>query len=147
MKLTGGEPLLHPQIFRVFDSIRERNLRLTMETNGTHCSAEIAASLGGFADVSVSVSLDGADAETHDVIRGKAGCFEETLAGIGHLVKNGIRPQIILTVNGAQQGPAGGSGPSGRDPGRADRSNSMYSSRRRGGNASMKRANRLAWRN
>src|SRR5512137_1127524 len=34
VKLTGGEPLLHPQISRLLEMVRREELSLVMETNG-----------------------------------------------------------------------------------------------------------------
>jgi len=34
VKLTGGEPFLHPYIADILNFIRERNLKLIIETNG-----------------------------------------------------------------------------------------------------------------
>ncbi|MCK9233349.1 MAG: SynChlorMet cassette radical SAM/SPASM protein ScmF [Syntrophales bacterium] len=98
VKLTGGEPLLHPQIGVMIDIVRKNRLNLSMETNGTLCTKDIAAKMAECRNLSVSVSLDGADATTHEWVRGRKGCFQETLEGIGHLVRAGIRPQIIMTV-------------------------------------------------
>ena len=44
------------------------------------------------------MSLDGADTETHEWVRGVAGCFEKALQGIKNLVSVGFRPQIIMSV-------------------------------------------------
>lgn len=98
VKLTGGEPLLHPRIDLLLDHIRRKNLHLTMETNGTLCHPELAERLGDFPDVSISVSLDGADAGIHDWVRGKEGSFRAAIEGIENLVRYGIHPQIIMTV-------------------------------------------------
>jgi len=98
VKLTGGEPLLHPQIGAMIDIVRENRLNLSMETNGTLCTPDIATKMAECGNPSVSVSLDGADAATHEWVRGRKGCFEEALEGVGHLVRAGIRPQIIFTV-------------------------------------------------
>ncbi|MBT8368330.1 MAG: hypothetical protein KJP23_26855 [Deltaproteobacteria bacterium] len=46
----------------------------------------------------VSVSLDGADAETHEWVRDVAGSFEGALEGIRNLKEAGFRPQIIMSV-------------------------------------------------
>jgi len=46
----------------------------------------------------VSVSLDGADADTHEWVRGVKGCFEAALQGVRNLVAAGIRPQVIMTL-------------------------------------------------
>ncbi|MBM3300565.1 MAG: radical SAM protein, partial [Deltaproteobacteria bacterium] len=42
VKLTGGEPLIHPNIREILDYVREQNLGLTVETNGTRCTPELA---------------------------------------------------------------------------------------------------------
>ena len=99
VKLTGGEPLLHPQIHEILEVIRTEDLRLTVETNGVLCTPELAAKLKATSEnPNVSVSLDGADAETHEWVRGVAGSFEAALEGIRNLVKAGIRPQVIMSV-------------------------------------------------
>jgi SynChlorMet cassette radical SAM/SPASM protein ScmF len=46
----------------------------------------------------VAVSLDGAEAQIHEWVRGVDGCFEDTLNGVRNLVKAGLKPQIIMTI-------------------------------------------------
>jgi SynChlorMet cassette radical SAM/SPASM protein ScmF len=99
VKLTGGEPLLHPQIHEILEVIHTQGLRLAVETNGVLCTPELAARLKATSkNPFVSVSLDGADAETHEWVRGVEGSFEGALAGIRNLVKAGFRPQVIMSV-------------------------------------------------
>jgi SynChlorMet cassette radical SAM/SPASM protein ScmF len=98
VKLTGGEPLLHPQISEILEHIRTANLNLIVETNGVLCTAELAEKMAACKDPFVSVSLDGADAGTHEWVRGVTGCFEEAMVGIRSLVEVGFRPQIIMSV-------------------------------------------------
>ena len=86
LKLTGGEPLMHPEIGEILEYIRGEDLNLTMETNGVLCSPEIARQIRACKNPFVSVSLDGADAKTHEWVRGVRGCFESALEGIKHLV-------------------------------------------------------------
>ena len=98
VKLTGGEPLLHPEIKEILEYIRGEDLRLTVETNGVLCTSELAQKMALCEDPFVSVSLDGADAETHEWVRGVTGCFEAALRGIQNLAKAGLRPQLIMTM-------------------------------------------------
>ncbi|MDP6625428.1 MAG: SynChlorMet cassette radical SAM/SPASM protein ScmF [Nitrospinota bacterium] len=98
VKLTGGEPLMHPEIDDILDHIRLENLRLTVETNGLLCTHELAQKMAGCKKPFVSVSLDGANATTHEWIRGVKGSFEDAKKGIRTLVKAGLKPQIILSV-------------------------------------------------
>ena len=98
VKLTGGEPLMHPEIIEILEHIREEDFNLSIETNGVLCTPEIARQIGACKKPFVSVSIDGADAETHEWVRGVSGCFEAALAGIRNLVKAGIKPQVIMCI-------------------------------------------------
>ena len=98
VKLTGGEPLLHPHIMRFLEIIQRENLILTIETNGLLCTPEIAAEIAKSPNRFVSVSIDGADAATHEEVRGVSGSFEKSRQAVRNLVVSGTRPQIIFTV-------------------------------------------------
>ena len=98
VKLTGGEPLIHPDIEKILDHIQEKGLRLTMETNGVRCTPGIVEKIVKNERPFVSVSLDGADAATHEWVRGVPGCFDAALEGVRNLVRAGLRPQIIMSV-------------------------------------------------
>jgi SynChlorMet cassette radical SAM/SPASM protein ScmF len=98
VKLTGGEPLMHPRIGEILEILREEKLRFSVETNGVLCVPALARDLVGAGLYHISVSLDGAGAETHEWVRGVKGCFDAALAGIRNLVSAGIRPQVIMTL-------------------------------------------------
>jgi SynChlorMet cassette radical SAM/SPASM protein ScmF len=100
-KLTGGEPMLHPRFMEVVDRLTAENLNLYMETNGTLLSAEDARHLKEKSNLSfISLSLDGADAKTHDTFRGVPGCFDAALRGLGHLTDAGYKNvQVIMSVH------------------------------------------------
>jgi len=98
VKLTGGEPLLHPRIDEILDVIIEEDLRLTVETNGVLCTPALAAKMKSAKRPFVSVSVDGADAETHEWVRGVKGSFDEAVEGIRNLAAAGFRPQVIMSV-------------------------------------------------
>lgn len=96
-KLTGGEPLLHPQFIDIVDYLTTQELSLTMETNGTLFSRDIAFHLKTNTRMwHISVSLDSPRAEYHDKFRGVAGAFDNTIRGIKHLVDVGFKPQVIM---------------------------------------------------
>jgi SynChlorMet cassette radical SAM/SPASM protein ScmF len=98
VKLTGGEPLLHPRIGELIEIVKAEGLRFTMETNGVLCTPELARLMASCKSQFVAVSLDGADPETHEWVRGIEGSFSRALSGIRNLVDAGIRPQVIMTV-------------------------------------------------
>jgi SynChlorMet cassette radical SAM/SPASM protein ScmF len=98
VKLTGGEPLMHPRIGEILAILRDENIRFNVETNGVLCTAALARDLVRSGMFHVSVSLDGADADTHEWVRGVNGCFNAALQGIRNLVAAGIRPQVIMSL-------------------------------------------------
>jgi len=98
VKLTGGEPLLHPFFTDIIRKIYEENILLSIETNGTLCSKKIVNHISKCKNSFVSVSIDSADAATHDLIRGRNGAYEQAIKGAKNLVNAGINTQIIMTV-------------------------------------------------
>ena len=98
VKLTGGEPLMHPRIGEILEILRSEELRFNVETNGVLCTPGLARDLARCGAGHVSVSLDGTDARTHEWVRGVEGCFEAALDGIRNLVAAGIRPQVIMSL-------------------------------------------------
>jgi SynChlorMet cassette radical SAM/SPASM protein ScmF len=98
VKLSGGEPLLHPGIQDILEMLLLEDLSVVIETNGVLCSRELSEKIAGCRSPFVSVSLDGAEGGTHEWVRGVSGSFEAALQGIRNLVASGIRPQVIMTV-------------------------------------------------
>jgi SynChlorMet cassette radical SAM/SPASM protein ScmF len=100
VKLTGGEPLLHPDFMRMVDLLREKRIDLTVETNGTLLSKSLAEYLKDNSTLRhISVSLDGATPQTHDTFRGVKGSFGKTCEGIKYLVEVGFHPQVIMSLH------------------------------------------------
>ncbi len=100
VKLTGGEPMLHPRFREIVDLIEAQKLNMFMETNGVLIDDAMARFLKSKKHFSfVSVSLDGAKAATHDWLRGVKGSYKQAVNGIKALVKAGFRPQMICTLH------------------------------------------------
>ena len=70
VKLTGGEPLLHPDIIEMLNTIHDEEISLNVETNGVLCSPELAERIAECRTPFVSVSVDGATSDTHEWVRG-----------------------------------------------------------------------------
>jgi Fe-coproporphyrin III synthase len=77
--LSGGEPLMHPDIFGLCAALRARNLRVTLLTAGLLLERH-AAGVAVHVD-DLIISLDG-PAPVHDSIRGVNGAFARLAAGI-----------------------------------------------------------------
>jgi len=98
VKLTGGEPLLHSEIFDIIDIIEREELSLVIETNGTLLTDKLAERISRVNRPCVSISIDSTNPDTHDQIRNIPGAFHKSIEGIKHLVNHGIYPQVIASL-------------------------------------------------
>lgn len=98
VKLTGGEPLIHPMIDEILSFIQQEKLVLDFESNGIAMTPDIASMIADNVNPFVAISLDGVDAATHEWMRGIPGSFDQALRGIRIIVDAGVRPQIIMTL-------------------------------------------------
>ena len=98
IKLTGGEPFLHPHLFGFLECFSRNGLSLSFETNGTLLTKPIVNRLKEYKLRQISISLDGSTPEVHERIRGAKGCFDEAIKGIRLLIEEGIYPQVIFCL-------------------------------------------------
>ncbi|MCP3922617.1 MAG: heme b synthase [Desulfobacterales bacterium] len=96
--LTGGEPLLRPDIFEVAKYGTDKGLRMVMAPNGTLVTPENAKKMAEAGIKRISVSIDGSTKEKHDSFRGVDGAFESALNGIENAKEAGIEFQINTTI-------------------------------------------------
>ncbi len=96
--LTGGEPLLRPDIFDIARYGTEKGLRMVMAPNGTLITQRLAQQMADAGIQRISVSLDGATRESHDRFRGVDGAFDGALRGIKLAKDAGIEFQINTTI-------------------------------------------------
>lgn len=82
MVLSGGEPLLRPDIFDIARYGSDKGLRMCLATNGTLVTDDVCKQIIDTRIRMVSLSLDGARAETHDNFRNQAGAFDGTMKAI-----------------------------------------------------------------
>ncbi|HEY6874552.1 MAG TPA: radical SAM protein [Geobacteraceae bacterium] len=98
IRFTGGEPLCHPDwpdLIRLARTIGFRSIAL--QTNAMLLTDEQAALLRtcDFPGLSIQVSLDGAEAPGHDLVRGD-GAFDRAVAGIRRLADAGLGRRISI---------------------------------------------------
>jgi 12,18-didecarboxysiroheme deacetylase len=95
---SGGEPLLRHDLFELAPFATKLGVRAVISTNGTLISMETAERLRDIGLSYVGVSLDGMRG-TNDRFRGRAGAFDEALAGIRNCRKAGIKVGLRFTIN------------------------------------------------
>jgi len=98
--LTGGDPLKRNDIFDLIDYAVGRGLEVSITPSATPLVTSSA--IQRFYDVGISrmaISIDGADAATHDETRGVAGSFLRSLEILEEARRVGLETQIntVLT--------------------------------------------------
>src|ERR1051326_1574637 len=96
--LSGGEPLFRSDIFQLARFATDKGLRVALATNGTMVTRELARRVMDSGVRRVSISLDGADAMTHDSFRGIPGAFDAAVYGLKNLKELGMSVQINMTI-------------------------------------------------
>lgn len=97
--ITGGDPILHPDFWRLMDELKRRRTPFTIMGNPFHLTDEVCERLYESGCLRYQLSIDG-NRETHDWFR-KPGSYDETLARIPMLKRHGIRAIVMTTVSKA----------------------------------------------
>lgn len=95
--ISGGEPLMHPDFFRIAEQIKKNEMAFSIATNATLLTPETVKRLEENGCLYIQISLDGATAKTHDAFRGR-NVFKKTIQGIKYAVKSNMTIGIAMTV-------------------------------------------------
>jgi len=106
MIFSGGEPLLREDIVELVRHANTRGMITRLNTNGLLLNRERVSELKQAGLSQCGVSIDDADPEIHDKLRGVKGAYEKALAGMKNLREFGIFFQI-LTYASKQNIPSG----------------------------------------
>lgn len=96
--LSGGEPLLRPDIFTVAKRAKQQGFYVGLSSNGTLITEDNIDAIADAGFNYVGVSLDGLE-ENHDKFRRKQGAFKASMHGIGLCKEKGIKVGIRTTLN------------------------------------------------
>jgi len=98
IRLTGGEPLLHPDWLAVMEFASSLGFKqVELQTNAMLFCEDDVSALARMAQpgLGIQISLDGATAQTHDLVRG-SGAFDGTMEKLRMLVSAGLQDQVSL---------------------------------------------------
>lgn len=101
LKITGGEPTLHPEFAKILNSIDQIGIPYTIFTNGRWKKpVEIIGLLKGIKHLGgLLVSLHGPNATVHEAFTGVAGSFDQTCSSIQFATKSGLRVHTSTVLN------------------------------------------------
>lgn len=96
--LSGGEPLLRPDLFELAEEAKSLGFpSVALSTNGTLIDDVMADRIQAARFDYVGISLDGIGA-VHDTFRGRPGAFAEALGGIRRCLARGIKVGLRYTM-------------------------------------------------
>jgi radical SAM protein with 4Fe4S-binding SPASM domain len=96
--LTGGEVFLRPDFFEIYEPLSRMGLVLTLFTNGTLITDDIAARLAQAPPSRTEITLYGATVATYEAVTGVPGSYARCCAGIEALVKRGVPLGLKTTI-------------------------------------------------
>lgn len=95
----GGEPFLRKDWYELAKEVRDAGMKFLVISNGFIVDEKIISKLVKLETYAVSVSLDGANAETHDRIRGVKGSFKKVMNYISLSKKADLPTTVITTIS------------------------------------------------
>jgi heme d1 biosynthesis radical SAM protein NirJ len=95
--LSGGEPLLRPDIFEISQRAKRQGFYLGLSSNGTLIDRHNIAAIRAVGYDYVGISLDGMR-DTHDRFRRRVGAFDEALRGIRECRDAGLKVGLRFTL-------------------------------------------------
>ena len=98
MILTGGEPMLRDDIYRIARHGHELGLPMVMAPCGALVDGAAVSKMIEAGIRCISISLDGATAQSHDEFRGVAGSFDAAVAATEAARDRGLAFQINTTI-------------------------------------------------
>jgi MoaA/NifB/PqqE/SkfB family radical SAM enzyme len=88
--LTGGEPLLHPDLLRIVSLVSRMGIPVDLNTNMQRMTKTLMVELQRAGLTEISVALEG-PGEIHDSVRRKRGAFAQTMQAIKWAAQAGIQ--------------------------------------------------------
>lgn len=94
--ISGGEPLLHPKLFEMLESIKSYKLRKILLSNGVLIDAKKAARLKDLIH-EVQISVDGI--KSHNIFRNNPSAFDKAIQSINYLKNAGLDVSVATMIH------------------------------------------------
>ena len=98
LTLTGGEPMVRPDFWKICEKAKTREFALRIYTNGFLIDAERARRLKEINPFEVEISIHGARPETHDKLTGIPGSLNKILSALEHLGREKIKTNLKCPI-------------------------------------------------
>lgn len=102
--LTGGEPMIHRDFWKIAERVREQGLVLKAYTNGVLLADEDKVKRWAeLAPFDTEISLHGSTAEVHDRLTGMRDSFDKLMVALEHCAKHGIKISLKTPITRLNQ--------------------------------------------
>lgn len=105
INIGGGEPMVRRDFFEILEHAEACNIGVKFSTNGAFITAESARRLSAMNYLDIQISLDGADEETNDRVRGE-GSYDTAICAMEHLRAANFGPfkiSVVMTRHNVSQ--------------------------------------------
>ena len=99
--LTGGEPLIHPEINPILKLLAQTGISTAICTNGLAINSDFVDMCYELGNIHFNISLDGFRAESHGKFRGidNTNLFDRIISNISKVASKGMLNGILVTPN------------------------------------------------
>lgn len=98
ISFSGGEPLIKKDFFEILEFCKKKGISCGVVTNSIKIDRQMAEELMNLEVFNISISVDGAKAETHDYLRGVPGLFDHALEVVSYLKEAREKNKIPLRI-------------------------------------------------
>lgn len=105
VNIGGGEPTIRPDFFDLIEYSVKKGVGVKFSTNGSQIDEKAAERLSGSNYIDIQISLDGADRETNDAIRGE-GSWDTAIRAMDNLAAAGFgqfKISVVITRHNVSQ--------------------------------------------
>lgn len=88
--LTGGEPILYPEFFKLYESLQNMGIYLSLNTNGTTLNKETIRFLEKHPPRKLNISIYGASSDTYKNLCGNGSAFEQFMKNLERLAHTNL---------------------------------------------------------
>lgn len=99
VQLTGGEPLLHKDIYKIIEVLQDKDISVQLFTSGYVNDDKTIKKLSSYKDKKfvIQVSVDGL-AKYHNNFRGKNDAYEKTMLFIERSISEGLNLSVGISI-------------------------------------------------
>lgn len=97
--ITGGEPLLRSDFLEIYDAAKQKGFLVSLFTNGTLVTPQIAEHLAEYPPYEIEVTLYGFTEETYEQVTRVPGSYDRCVRGINLLMEHNAPLKLKSTIS------------------------------------------------